>query len=120
MKIGGKLSTPKMQSFEIEVASKAQSRDAEFWTHSFWDDAESLPAPRWNPLRRRCSQRKRVRDVQQQFETDLAEARLEDTQDLDILDFVRLGNCDREGREALLFIAKHVPNDVIRLERTQR
>ena len=116
----------KMQSFEIEPCAKAPSREVDYLSCSYyWDDDPSAsPQSRWNLLLRRfhseTSVTERLREVQQQFECDLAEARLDDAQDLEMLDFIRLGNCDRNGRETLLFIAKHIPNDVIRLERTQR
>lgn len=106
-----------MQSFEIECCGKAQSRDdACLRTESLWDDTSSTP---WK-LRRRFSDVARERETQKQFENDLAETKMEDTQDLEMMDFIRLGNRDRDGAETLLFIANHIPNHIIRLERTQR
>lgn len=119
----GERSLKRMISFEIEQRRRSHSRGSDsFNPEPFWDD-EKTPPVRWNPLRRGSFDvgvNKRDKEVQKEFLNDVAEARLDDVTDLEMLDFIRFGTRDKEGRETLIFIAKHIPNELIKQERTQR
>eukprot|EP00210_Caulerpa_lentillifera_P008474 g8084.t1 len=119
-----KRSPERMISFEIEQRKRSRSRDSDFFSsETFWDAKNSRVVFRWNPLRRGMTESEvnnKHKVIHEQFQNDVAEARLDDVTDLEMLDFIRFGTEDKEGRETLIFIAKHIPNELIKQERVQR
>lgn len=107
-----------MHTFEIESGENAEARNEQEWT---WDVLRYSWFPKWNPWRV-VSEGSEERDIRfcQPFKESLVESRTEDVHDLEMLDFIRMGNSDKTGRPTLIFIAQHVPTHVLQQQRTQR